>query len=245
MNRSKAKVLGVLVAILTFVLPSTSAFAQFEFAPVAGAGVFSAKSTIKPGFTTDLGVSARYTFFPHGVVSFQARLDVLYSYQRNTQLTRNLFQNPELKSHLGFVFDWQDHKLRLPLSLGLRFNEVFNGSLTLRAGAYYQRGIGGKARCTLYPFENLVTPFEFNTYATESFDVKRADNTVKRLSTIAQNESGFGLLFAADYRVWDNLELSLYYMGDMTPTWPILYSNSYIHTSVKPQAFKLGVSYWF
>ena len=59
--------------------------------------------------------------------------------------------------------------------------------------------------------------------------------------TLAQNEHRAGVLAAIDVNLYKQLDLSLYYMGDFVDSW----NSGNFKPVVKPNALKLGLSYWF
>lgn len=236
MTKKNSTILLVLTTILT--LCTLPAKAQFEFAPTVGMGLVTDKQIMGGGFALDLGVSARYTFFEADApVNLQVRLDATYGYIYASALQKNVIQHVRLDLEDDrFVAVWQDNLIRLPLTLGVRFNNVFNSKVTFRAGAYYGRGIGGKVHYFKTP-ANLYFQ-SFNSYRSNT--IKGMDGYEGNFITLAQNEHRLGVIAAMDINLLERLELSLYYMGDLGDSW-----NAGVKPSVKPNAFKLALSYWF
>lgn len=244
MNISKKFFIGFISTLLAAVLSLTKGYAQFEVAPSLAGGIFTGKSIGKIGITFDVGVSARYTFQSSASVSLQARIDILYSNARTQSITRNLFQDNWLQNRPGFNFEWQDHLIRIPLTLGLRFNEIFNGDLALRMGGYYGRGLSGKARCIECPGISS-TPFEFNSYSTDGIEVVNDGNSKTLIHPIAQNASRVGIILAVDYKVWQQMEVSLSYVKDLNSAWSYMGTDTFVYPNVNLQTIKIGASYWF
>lgn len=235
----KLRTVALLTATTAMVLGlAVPAKAQFEFAPIVGVGTVMDTTFEKAGFTTDLGISARYTFLKDAPLSIQVRLDAQYSYLSVGTVRKNLIQHARFNEggEYPFGFKWQDHIFRLPLTVGVRFNNVLDGRVTLRAGGYYGRGITGSVGY-IYTPANLTFP-QFNSYESQTF--KGNSEYDGNFMTLAQNEHRLGFVVAVDVNVYKQLDLSLYYMGDVVDSWSFMKKPYVI-----PKSLKLGLSYWF
>ena len=235
----KKKIISIVGLLLLAVAP-TKMLAQIEVAPIVDFGGVSGPGFSKMGRTFGIGASVRYTFFQDSPsVSLQVRLDAQYSNYYASSIERNLFQNPELAGKSRFRFNWQDHVLNVPLTLGVRFNSFLDGNLSVRAGAYWTRGLKGSIHYIATPDENM-TYQAIDAYNTVIIKVPGKSNRL----TIAENESRVGIVAAVDYRVWKQLELSASYMRDLNPTWVHGIVND-SQPPIKLNFFKIGAAYWF
>lgn len=190
------------------------------------------------GLSADLGLSARYTFLKDASISLQVRLDAMYGYLYAGSVQKNVIQHVRFGLEDDrFAFAWQDHMIRIPLTVGVRFNRILDGRLSLRVGGYYGRGFAGTVRYVKTP-EGLSFQ-EFNSYQSQT--IKGVAGYDGNFITLAQNEHRAGVLAGVDVNLYKKLDLSLYYMGDFLDSWDSGVFKPYI----KPNAIKLGLSYWF
>ena len=236
MSHKNYLLVGFAIALLT--LCALPVKAQFEFGPTAGVGAVMDKPIQGVGLAADLGVSARYTFLKDAPVSIQLRLDATYGYLYAGSVCKNVIQHVRFgQQDDRFAFAWQDHMIRVPLTVGVRLNNVLGGKVSLRVGGYYGRGIAGKVRYNKTP-EGLSFP-EFDSY--KSNTIKGAAGYEGNFITLAQNEHRLGVLASIDVNIYKQLDLSLYYMGDLVDSWDSIN----FKPAIKPNALKLGLSYWF
>lgn len=235
MTAKKSLLLVLVAALLT--LCSLPAKAQFEFGPTAGAGFIANKHITGAGFSSDLGLSVRYSFLKDAPVNLQVRLDAIYGYLYASSVHKNVIQHVRFAPEEDrFAFAWQDHLIRLPLTVGMHFNDILDGRVTFRLGGYYGRGIAGKVRHVKTP-AGLDFP-EFDSY--KSHTIKGAEGYEGNFITLAQNEHRVGVVTAIDVNLFRKLDLSIYYMGDLGDSW-----NSAYKPYIRPDAVKLALSYWF
>lgn len=243
-TRNLFHTLGTLFAVL--LLFGYNLYGQFEFAPTIGGGVLAGKHIKGVGFSADAGGALRYTFLQDATVSLQLRLDLQYSYLNAPEVQKNLFRHPDLTGadDANFIFAWQDHLVRIPLTIGIRPNAFFNRNVTLRIGAYYGRGFAGKASHKVVP--TGFDLYELSTYVPDPVKAPQSPkltNAGGNMSVVPQNEHRYGLIGAIDFRLGGQLEASLYYTGDLISSWDGSAARDGV--PVIPHSLKIGLSYWF